>query len=41
MKIYNGIVMSKPLAAIILFYPQSKLYLEGTVCYFTNEENEA
>ena len=33
--------MSKPLAAIILFYPHSKLCLEGTKCYFTNEKNKA
>ena len=24
--------MRKPLAAIILFYPQSKLYLENSIC---------
>ena len=33
--------MSKSLATIILFYPHSKLYVEGIMCYFTNENNEA
>lgn len=33
--------MDKPLSAIILFNPHSKLYVVRTMCYFTNEKNEA
>ena len=33
--------MDKPWSAITLFNPHSKLHVVRTMCYFTNEKNEA